>query len=115
MELLVALIWKLVTLFGGAKGIEKLLEDFLMNQPWMPAAAKKYVVPVGALITALVVALTGGVPMQDALQQAVLTAVAIFFVHDHPALTAADTAAWTLGLPADASTGLPGDDTATKP
>lgn len=102
MELLIAFIWKLVAFFGGAKAIEKMLEDFLMNQAWMPQVLKKYVVPVGALVTAIILAVNGGVPLGEAIAQAILGAGTIMGIHDHPALTSAD---W--GAPAATADGLP--------
>lgn len=108
MEMLIALIWKLIGLFGGAKAIEKLLEDFLMNQAWMPQGLKKYVVPVGGLITGVILSVTGGMPIWDALQLAIVGAGSVFIIHDHPALTAADTSDWNaLPPPPPTADGLP--------
>lgn len=82
-------IW-VVGLFGGAKMVESTLENFLMNQPWMPQAAKKYVVPIGTLIGGVVAAIYGGMAPADAFMAAITVGGGVAAIHDHPAFTASE-------------------------
>ncbi len=104
MEMLLALLKLALFWFGGAKAVEKTLENFVMNQPWMPQGLKKYVVPLGSLITSVIVSVHGGVPLPEAILSGITFAGTVDFVHDHPTLTAAD---WPLPPPPAAADGLP--------
>lgn len=106
MDALVKLALWAVGLFGGLKAVEKALEDFVMNQPWMPAAAKKYVVPVIGLLFSVGASIYGGMAPGEAILAGLGLAGGVALVHDHPALTSAD---WALPAPPADAQGVPGD------
>ncbi len=102
-------VWAL-GLFGGASVLENTLENYLMNQPWMPTWAKGLVVPVISTIGGVIASVYGGLPLDQAIAGALTLGGAATALHNHPDFTSAE-----LPPPPVDALGVPGDPPVVKP
>lgn len=107
MDLETAALLKIGTwvlgLFGGASALENMLENYLMDK--VPQNLKGFVVPVISFVFAVVSALYGGLPWEQAISAGFAVWGVTTTLHNHPATT---SASWALPPPPADALGVPG-------
>lgn len=95
-------LWVL-TVAGGAVGLENFLENYLIDK--VPAWAKGLVSPIVSAVFGIIMHLQAGLPFEQAMVAALGLHAGTTLVHNHPNLT---SASWPTA-PLDAA-GVPGSE-----
>lgn len=101
--LLVKALFGVLGLFGGAKALENMLENYLMSR--VPQWAKPLVVPIVSFVFAVALNVHGGMAWDQALAAGFALWGGTAYIHDNPNTTSAD---WALPNPPKEADGVPG-------